>query len=75
MSGYRGMDYAKLARNGFLLGVGMFLLGGLGHLIGPALLGSLSGWESGLLVDLEVGGIVVGLLAPLGFGVVLPLTE
>ncbi|WP_135665075.1 DUF7860 family protein [Halorhabdus rudnickae] len=71
MSGYRDMDYVKLARWGFVLGAAMFLLGGIGHMVGP----TLQGWESGLLLDMEIGGILVGLLSPLTFGIVLPLTE
>jgi len=75
MSGYRDMDYVKLARWGFVLGAAMFLIGGVGHAVVPELQGSLPGWEAGLLLNLEVGGILVGLLAPLTFGIVLPLTE
>jgi len=75
MSGYRDMDYTKLTRGGFLLGVAMFLVGGLGHVVVPALGGSLPGWGAGLLLDLEVGGILIGLFSPLAFGIVLPLTE
>ncbi|WP_136689742.1 DUF7860 family protein [Halorhabdus amylolytica] len=71
MSGYRDMDYVKLARWGFVLGAAMFLIGGVGQAVVPGL----PGWEKGLLLDLEVGGIFVGLLAPLTFGIVLPLTE
>lgn len=68
-------DYAFLAKAGFLLGVAMLAIGGGGELIGTALYGSLPGWETMIFFDLEVLGILVGLLAPIVFGIVMPLIE
>lgn len=75
MDRYGNLDYPTLAKYGFLAGLGMFLVGGLGELVGHAVFSGLAGWEATLLVDLEVVGILVGLLAPFVFGIVLPLTE
>ena len=73
---YGKIDYPKLAKYGFLAGAAMFLVGGLGELFIRAVLGAeVPGWAHTLLFDLEVGGILVGLLAPLVFGIILPLTE
>ena len=71
----RQIDYAFYAKAGFLLGVAMFVVGAGGELVGTALFGSLPGWEATLLFDLEVFGVLVGLFAPIVFGIVLPLTE
>mgnify|MGYP000704583601 CR=1 FL=1 len=71
----RNIDYPTWTKGGFLLGVGLFLLGGVGEVLAPAVFGTLPGWEQSLLLDLEIVGVLVGLLAPLLFGIVLPLTE
>lgn len=69
------MDHAKRAKQGFMLGVGLFALGALGEIIGHAMYSELPGWEQTLLFNAEVFGILIGLLAPLVFGIVLPLIE
>jgi hypothetical protein len=69
------MDYARLAKLGFVLGVAVFAIGATGEVAGHALYGSLPAWEETLLFDLEVLGVFLSLLSPLVFGVVLPLTE
>jgi hydrogenase/urease accessory protein HupE len=69
------MDHAKRAKQGFLLGVGLFAVGALGEIIGHALYAELPGWEQTLLFNAEVVGILLALLAPLVFGIVLPLIE
>jgi hypothetical protein len=75
MSTTQSMNYPVLARRGFMLGAALFLIGGLGHVVGPAIVGSLPGWEAGLLLDMEIAGILIGLFAPLIFGIALPLME
>jgi len=75
MTQYRSMDHAALAKRGFLLGVGLFALGALGELAAATVLGPLPGWGNTLLTDVEALGILLGLFAPLVFGVVLPLVE
>jgi hypothetical protein len=69
------VDHAKLARIGFLVGLAMFATGAAGELVGAAAFGSLPGWETTLLFDMEVFGVFLGLMSPLVFGIVLPLVE
>ncbi|MFD1513284.1 hypothetical protein [Halomarina rubra] len=70
MGRYGALDYPRLAKAGFALGVTMFVGGALGATLieGPSLAHT-------LLIDAEALGILLGLFAPLVFGVVLPLTE
>jgi hypothetical protein len=69
------MDYARLAKGGFLLGLGMLLVGALGELIGHVVFGGLPGWEDTLFFDLEVLGVLLALVSPFLFGIFLPLLE
>ncbi|QSG07301.1 hypothetical protein [Halapricum desulfuricans] len=75
MGRYGDLDYSKLTRRGFALGVGLLVVGLLGEALGPAVVGSMPAWGHTLFLDLEILGIVVGLFAPLTFGIALPLTE
>ena len=69
------LDHARLAKLGFLIGLGLFAVGGGGEIVGHALYGSLPAWEAALLFDLEVVGLLVGFFSPLVFGIALPLLE
>ena len=75
MTRTRGLDHARLAKLGFLLGLGLFAIGGGGEIVGHALYGSLPAWGDALLFDLEVVGLLVGFFSPFVFGVALPLLE
>ena len=75
MGRYGDLDYPKLAKRGFLLGVGMLFLGAAGEAFLPALVGPLPAWEHTLLLDVEILGLLVGFFSPLVFGIALPLTE
>jgi len=75
MAQTRNLDHATMAKRGFLLGVGLFVVGALGETVGQAVAGPLPGWEQLLLTNMEAFGILIGLLSPLVFGIVLPLTE
>lgn len=75
MAGYSTAEYAKMAKGGFLLGVGLFLLGALGGLLAPMVTDPVPAWEQTLFLYAEVAGTVVGFFSPLLFGVVLPLTR
>lgn len=75
MARYGDIDYPTYAKGGFLLGATLLALGAVGELAGTALFGTLPGWETTLLTNFEILGILLGLLSPLVFGVVLPLTE
>ena len=75
MGRYGDLDYPQLTKTSFLLGLGLFALGGLGELIGHAYFAPLPGWEQTLLFDAEMLGLLVAFFAPIIFGIVLPLTE
>jgi len=75
MAQYASLDYPTLAKTGFLLGVALFVLGGLGEIVARAVFGGLPGWEQTLFFDMEVLGILLGLFSPLVFGIALPLIE
>lgn len=71
---YGDLNYERLTKRGFALGVALFVLGGLGELAGHAY-GPLPAWEATLLFDAEVLGVLLMLFVPIVFGVALPLTE
>lgn len=68
MGRYESIDYAAYAKRGFLLGA-------LGGTLAPAVVGSLGPLAKQAFVDAEILGILLGLFAPLVFGVALPLIE
>jgi hypothetical protein len=68
-------DYARLTKQGFLLGVSAFLVGELTEPVQHTLEMSVPGWEHSLLFLLTVLGVLTALLAPLVFGIALPLTQ
>jgi hypothetical protein len=72
---YGDVEYTVLTKRGFLLGVALFAIGALGELGLTATGIAVPDWERALLFDLELLGILIGLLSPFVFGVVLPLTE
>lgn len=69
------LDYAALAKGGFLLGVALLAIGAGGEIVGHTVYGSLPEWETTLLFDLEVVGVLVALVSPFLFGIFLPLVE
>lgn len=75
MGRYGNLDYARLTKLGFLLGVAFLLVGAGGEwAIHTAGLG-VPAWTDTFFFDLEVLGVVVALFTPIVFGIVLPLTE
>ena len=72
---YGNLDYPKLTKRGFGLGLALLVIGVLGEAALPALVGPLPGWEEMLFFDLEVIGVLLILLSPFVFGIFLPLTE
>lgn len=75
MGRYGNLNYSKLTKQVFLLGVVLFAVGGLGEVGGHAVFGTLPDWENTLLFDIEVLGLIIGFLSPFVFGIILPLTE
>ena len=75
MGRYGELDYGRLTKYGFGLGVFLFVLGVAGAFLGPAVFGPLPGWEEALFVESEATGIIVAFLSVVLFGIVLPLTE
>lgn len=68
------LDYAAVAKKGFLLGVALFALGAVGEVVGHAYFAVPSLAEQ-LFLGMEVTGVAVGLFVPIIFGAILPLTE
>jgi len=75
MGRYGNLNYASLAKRSFLLGLGLFALGAGGELLVHALELTIPSWESSLLYDAEILGLLVAFVSPWVFAVILPLTE
>ena len=75
MGRYGNIDYPTVTKRSFLLGASLFIIGILGELVGHAFFAPLPAWEQTLLVTIVGSGILVALIAPIVFGVILPLTE
>lgn len=71
----RNLDYPRLAKTGFLLGVALFAVGALGGIAGHVFLSSAPSVVYQVLFGMEILGVLVGFFAPAIFGFVLPLTE
>lgn len=68
------LDHAAAAKKGFLLGVALFAVGALGEVVGHAYF-AVPALAEQLFFGMEVTGVALGLLVPIIFGAVLPLTE
>lgn len=71
----RNVDYARVAKLGFLGGAGLFLLGAIGEVIVHAYVAGLPETLDNVFLGMEVSGILVALFIPIVFGAVLPLIE
>lgn len=71
----RNLDYARITKQGFLLGVALFALGTVGEIGGHAVLASMPAGADQLFFGMEVTGVLLGLFVPMVFGVALPLVE
>lgn len=69
------LDYATYTKGGVLMGIGLFMVGEIGQIALPSLVGPLPSWELSLLTWLTGIGILLAILAPIVFGIVVPLTE
>jgi uncharacterized membrane protein YGL010W len=75
MGRYGDLNYEFLVKAGFLLGLGLFVIGSGGEFLGHAYFEPLPPWEDALFFDLEVIGLLIGFFSPIVFGIFLPLTE
>jgi hypothetical protein len=75
MTRYANINHGLWAKRGFLLGLGLLLLGVAGEIVGHALFGSLPGWENTFFHYSEGIGILIGFFAPAIFGIALPLVD
>lgn len=71
----RTVDHGRVAKLGFLAGVGLFLLGAVGEVVVHAFAVGLAETLDQLFLGMEVGGILIALFVPIVFGAVLPLIE
>ncbi|MFB6135412.1 MAG: hypothetical protein ABEJ04_01510 [Halobacteriaceae archaeon] len=71
----RHLDYPDLAKLGFVAGAGLLVLGAVGQLLSPTLLGHVPSLFATLFTDFEAVGILVAVFSVFGFGIVLPLVE
>jgi len=75
MTRHSNLDHAFLAKAGFLVGLGLFVFGVGGELLGHSVLHNLPAWEYTLFGYAEIVGLVIGFFSPWVFGVALPLLE
>lgn len=69
------LNYSFLAKAGFLLGLGLFALGGGGELVAHTFFDPVPAWEETLLFDFEVAGLLIGFFSPFVFGIFFPLID
>lgn len=66
-------DYAFLAKAGFALGIGLFIIGAGGEFLTHTILHTTPDWADTVFFDLEFFGIAIGFVSPFVFGIFLPL--
>lgn len=71
----RSLDHARLAKLGFLFGLALFAVGAIGEIGGHTYLSPVPSTLDTVFFGMETLGVVIGLVAPIVFGAVLPLTE
>ena len=71
----RSLDHARIAKTGFLAGLGLFAAGVVGELTGHSAVSSMPETLASALLIMEVLGVAVAFFVPLIFGAVLPLME
>ena len=71
----RSLDHARIAKTGFLAGLGLFAAGVADELAGHSMVSSMPETLASALLTMEVLGVAVAFFVPLIFGAVLPLME
>ena len=71
----RSLDHARIAKTGFLAGLGLFAAGVAGEFAGHSVVSSMPETLASALLMMEVLGVAVAFFVPLIFGAVLPLME
>lgn len=72
---FADLGYGDWAKVGFLFGLGLFVFGAGGEIIGHAVVGALPLWENTLFTYSEGVGIIIGFFSPWIFGVALPILD
>lgn len=72
---YGGMNFELWAKGGFLLGIGLLIIGELGEFLIRTYDWTVPQWEHTLLFAAAGAGILIALLSPFVFGIILPLTD
>ena len=72
---YGNLDYSAYAKGGFLIGLAMFAVAAIGEVVIHVGNVQIATWIGTVLLDTGLAGILVMLLAPIIFGVIMPLTE
>jgi hypothetical protein len=75
MAQTRSLDYPKLTKQSFLLGITLLVVGAVGEFVGHTYFAPMPAWEATLFLDMEALGVVIALLSPFVFGIALPLIE
>lgn len=72
---YGNIDYSTYAKGGFFIGLAMFAIAAIGEIVIHLANVQVAAWITTVLLDAGLAGILVMLVAPIVFGVVMPLTE
>ncbi|GAA0721008.1 putative YccA/Bax inhibitor family protein [Halorubrum trapanicum] len=72
---YGDIDYSKATKRAFAVGAVLFTFGVVADVYLRSTGAAVPAWEQTLLVEAEMFGVLVMLLAPFVFGILLPLTE
>lgn len=75
MGRYGTMNYVRLAKLGFAIGLTLFCTGAIGELILHSMWAEPPANVDQMLFWMEALGLIIGLFSPIIFGIFMPLTE